>query len=264
MIQYFPQLVAVVLGLIFGSFGNVLIHRIPQKKSIIKPGSHCPACNHQLQWYDNIPLLSWLLLRGKCRACGEAISLRYPLVELSTALLFLLFATLLPDWHEFLFYLPLLVLALPLTLIDYEHFLLPNRLIYPLLIAGVLANGFNALLPPAQQVLPVWSGLAGGAFAGCVFYIIAAVFQRLLGKEGMGGGDIKLVAALGLFAGISNTMVAIFLASLLGILLQGSLILSGRRDKSRYFPFGPYLIIGALIAILWGERMMGWYIGLVM
>ncbi|MBL7032961.1 MAG: prepilin peptidase [Candidatus Delongbacteria bacterium] len=261
MVQYYPQLFALVLGLVVGSFGNVLIHRLPQKQSIIKPGSHCPACDQQLSWYDNIPLLSWLLLGGKCRSCGVRIAWRYPLVELATGLLFLLCSLLLPDWRHFLFYLPLLIVAIPLTLIDYDHLLLPDRLVYPLIVAGLVVNGINALLPLPQQILPVWSGLAGGGFALALFYIIAALSLRLLGKEGIGGGDIKLVAALGLFAGMSGIMVGIFLASLLGTLWQGALILGRRRQTSRYFPFGPYLILGTLVAVLWGERLIEWYIG---
>ncbi len=264
MIQYFPHLLAFILGLAAGSFGNVLIHRVPRRESIVRPGSRCPACGHRLRWYENIPLLSWLLQRGKCRQCAVSIPLRYPLVELATGLLFLLFAAQLPGWREFLFYLPLLVLVVPLTLIDYNHLLLPNRLVYPLLIAGLLLNGWNALLPPAQQILPIWSGLAGGAFAWAVFYIIAAFSQKLMGREGLGRGDIKLVGALGLYAGLTGIMVGIFLASLLGTLWQGALIISRRRDRSRYFPFGPYLLLGALLAILWGERLIGWYLGWVM
>ena len=265
MIQYFPHVLAFLVGLAAGSFGNVLIHRVPRRESIVKPGSHCPVCGHPLSWYENIPLLSWLLQRGKCRHCAVTISLRYPLVELATGLLFLLFAMLLPGWREFLFYLPLLVLVLPLTLIDYDHLLLPNRLVYPLLIAGLLLNGWNGLLPPAQQILqPTWSGLAGGAFAWAVFYIIAAFSQKLLGKVGLGGGDIKLVGVLGLYAGLIGIMVGILLASLLGTLWQGTLILTRRRERSRYFPFGPYLLLGTLLAVLWGERLIGWYLSWVM
>jgi leader peptidase (prepilin peptidase) / N-methyltransferase len=264
MVQYYPQLFALTLGLVFGSFANVLIHRVPLKQSVVKPASHCPDCDNRLAWYDNIPLLSWLLLRGKCRSCGMPISVRYPLVELASGLLFLLFAFLLPDWYHFIYFLPLLILVVPLTMIDYEHFLLPDRLVYPLLIAGLLVNGWNALLPPELQLMPIWSGLAGAAFAWLVFQIIAVASRKLLGKDGMGGGDIKLVAALGLFTGITNVMVGIFLASLLGTLWQGTLILTGQRDRSRYFPFGPYLLLGALIAILWGERMIEWYIGIVL
>jgi len=264
MVQYYPQLFALILGLVFGSFANVLIHRIPHKQSIIKPASHCPGCSSKLVWYDNIPLLSWVLLRGRCRVCADPISVRYPLVELASGLLFLVFAILLTDWRHFIFFLPLLILALPLTMIDYDHFLLPNRLVYPLLIMGLLVNGWNALLPPFQQVFPIWSGLAGAAFAWLVFYLIAVVSRKLLGKDGLGGGDIKLVAALGLFAGITDIMVGIFLASLLGTLWQGALILTKQRERNRYFPFGPYLLLGTLIAILWCERMVAWYLGLVL
>jgi leader peptidase (prepilin peptidase) / N-methyltransferase len=264
MVQYYPQLFALILGLVFGSFANVLIHRIPLKQSIVKPASHCPDCSNQLAWYDNIPLLSWLLLRGRCRTCSVPISLRYPLVELVSGLLFLIFAIMLPDWRHFVFIMPLLILVVPLTMIDYEHFMLPDRLVYPLLIAGLLVNGWNALLPATHRLLPIWSGLAGAAFAWLVFQTIAVASRKLLGKDGMGGGDIKLVTALGLFAGITNVMVGIFLASLLGTLWQGTLILTGQRDKSRYFPFGPYLLLGTLLAIIWGEMMIGWYLELVL
>ncbi len=258
---WFPWVTAFLLGLALGSFGNVLAYRVPRRESVVFPGSHCPRCGHPLSWFENVPLLSWIFLRGRCRHCGAPVSVRYPLVEAATALLFLLLVWKYPLNWGFFFYLPLFVVVIPLTLIDLEYQLLPNRLIFPVLGLGILLNLGNYFLPAAQRVLdPWWSGLAGGLAAFALFWFIAEASLRLLGKEGMGGGDVKLMAVLGLYLGLPKVLLTIFLASLLGTVSMGLPLLLGVGERGRRFAFGPFLLLGALLSLFLGDPLIQWYL----
>jgi len=240
-------LLGALLGLAVGSFLNVCIHRIPRKESIVYPASHCPACGHSIRAYDNIPLFSYLLLRGRCRYCGSQITYRYPVVEaaggLGFALLIGRFGLGLPTLLYLLFYSVLLVLAF----IDLEHQILPDVITLP----GIPLGLFLGLFLPQGRLL---SSAAGLLLGGGLFYLVA-----FLSRGGMGGGDIKLAAMIGSFLGWRQLLLTIFLATLsgsvVGILLL-ALKLKARKDP---IPFGPFLSLGAFLSLLWGDLLIGWY-----
>jgi leader peptidase (prepilin peptidase)/N-methyltransferase len=245
--------VAIVLGLVAGSFANVCIHRLPRGESIVSPPSHCPACGARVRWHDNIPLLGYTLLGGRCRDCRSRISPRYLVVEAVTGLVFLglwyhagggalRFAT------EALFALGLIVG----TGIDLEHRLLPDRVTLPLLVLGLAVSPLPGGLSPLEALL---GGLAGGA----VMYGIAVLGDALYRKETMGGGDIKLAAAIGAFLGWQVLIVALFAAFVLGAVGGVTYLALGGRD--RMVPFGPFLAAGALTALVAGQAIWTWYMG---
>lgn len=241
---------AFVLGLIFGSFFNVVIYRLPRQQSLIRPGSHCPSCKHSLAPLDLLPLLSFIFFRGRCRYCGSAISWRYPLVELLTGALFTLAVYLFGLSWETLAAIVFLSLSLIISFIDLDWQIIPDSLVLFGLATGFVLN----FLRPQPGVV---SGLAGMA-AG--FLIMAALFYASGGR--MGGGDVKYAAVIGLFTGGKLVWVALFLAFILGALVSLLLILSRRRSLRDPIPFGPFLALGGSIALLWGEEILAWYLGL--
>lgn len=247
-----------VLGLLVGSFANVVIHRLPAGESIVSPGSACPVCGHDIRWYDNVPVVSWLLLRGRCRDCREPVSVRYPLVELAMGVVFALVAWrigmswLLPA--ELLFAWTLVVLAV----IDADTRRIPNRLTYPLTPALlVLAAGGALLAGDGEAAL---RALLGGMAAGGALLLLA-----LLSPRGMGMGDVKLAAFIGIALGVvgwADVVVGLLGGFLLGGIAGVALLASGRRTRKDLIPFGPYLAAGALLALLWGERLADAYLSL--
>jgi leader peptidase (prepilin peptidase) / N-methyltransferase len=248
-------LVALALGLIVGSFANVVIYRLPRHESVVWPGSHCPQCQTPIRWYDNIPLLSFLLLRGRCRACAKPISGRYPLVEGLTAALFVQSVDAFGASLRAAESMVLGTLLLIVFFIDLDHFIIPNRITYPGIVVGLaftLALGGGAAAGIAA--------VTAVALAG-VFVLINVVSARLLGEEGMGMGDAKLAAMIGAFLGWPIGGVAIllgvFVGGAIGICLL-ALRLRGRREP---IPFGPALAVGALGAMWWGPSLLRWYLG---
>ena len=247
-----------VLGLLLGSFANVAIHRIPAGESVVSPPSACPQCGHEIRWYDNVPVLSWLLLRGRCRDCGAAIAWRYPAVELAMAGLFALVAWrigwswLLPG--ELLFAWTLLVLGV----IDAETRRIPNRLTYPLTPALLVLVAGGALLEnnPGGALGALIAGLAVG---GCLLLLALGV------RGGMGMGDVKLGAFIGVGLGVLGAG-AVIVGVLAGFFLGGivGLVLLVTRVRSRkdMIPFGPYLAAGAVVGLLWGNRLADAYTSL--
>jgi leader peptidase (prepilin peptidase) / N-methyltransferase len=241
---------AMIVGLVIGSFLNVVAYRVPRKESLASPPSHCPYCDRAIRPYDNIPVLSWLLLRGRCRDCGESISPLYPLVEATTGVLYgLIVAVRWPDTAEIALGLILVTFLVPLTLIDLEVRRLPDILTIP---AGVLAIVVGSALDPGGEV----ERLIAGGIAGLVFFVIAVAYPG-----GMGLGDVKLAAVLGLFLGRSVAL-AIFVALLLGLGLGVGImakkgIAEGRKTA---VPFGPFLAAGAVVAILVGPEVMNAYL----
>ena len=255
-----------LFGLMLGSFFNVCIHRLPRGQSIVAPPSHCPRCRRRIRFYDNIPVLSWLLLRGRCRDCGKRISVRYPAVELLTGVPFV------AAWVKFgygwdapraLLFISLLVI---LALIDLEHTILPFRISIPGLVLGV-----------GTALLPGTVGLADallGAAAGVAFVFGAWALWRLIGpafrrygidqKEGMGGGDIPFAALIGSFLGLANTIVALAAAVFGGVLVGLALRYAGRSGKGQHIPFGPFLALGALVGLFFGPAIARWYLGYVL
>jgi len=276
-IPWFLPLILLCFGLMVGSFLNVVIHRLPimmesrwrrdccelleierenedSRLTLASPNSHCPHCKAPIRPWQNIPLLSYLLLRGKCANCGVGISLRYPLVELTTGLLTLSLA-----WY-FTASPPLLGAMLftwcliALTMIDVDHQLLPDDITLPLLWLGLLFNLFGAFTTIGDAVI--------GAMAGyLILWGVYWVFKLLTGKEGMGYGDFKLLAALGAWLGWQALPLIILLSSLVGAVVGLGLMVLKRRGREVPIPFGPYLAAAGWITLLWGHDIMGAYLG---
>jgi leader peptidase (prepilin peptidase)/N-methyltransferase len=241
---------AALFGLLIGSFLNVVAWRLPRGQSLVKPRSQCPGCGTVVQWYDNVPVLSWLALRGRCRGCGERISARYPIVEAITAVLYVaVVAVHVDDPLRVVLGLVLVTFLVPIAVIDLDHRIIPNRLTAP---AAVLAIGLGLALEPSYVPEQLLAGLGAGAF-----FFVAAWLQ----PKGMGLGDVKLAAVLGLYLGRA-VAPAVFTALILGVLV-GAVIMArvgtaaGRKTK---VPFGPFLAAGALLALFAGDELMSAYL----
>jgi leader peptidase (prepilin peptidase) / N-methyltransferase len=247
-------IVALPFGLVVGSFMTVAVHRLPKGESVVRPRSRCPACGAEIGARDNIPVLSWLLLRGRCRRCGERISVEYPLLELVTAGVVVLAAIRYPDAWQAVLVAGLLALMPGIALIDLRHRIIPNRLTYPALLLFVPVILLAWTIGDAAD--PVRAGL-GLLLYGGVLFIVAAI------SGGMGMGDVKLAAVIGLVLGslgLRFVGVAAAAAIVLGGLGAIVALAMGRGRKSA-IPFGPYLAVGAVVAGLWGEPLASWYIG---
>ncbi len=243
-------MLAAVLGAVFGSFLNVVAYRLPRGESLSRPRSRCPGCLTPVRPYDNVPVLSWLLLRGKCRACRAPISARYPLVEAGTGALCALVVLAKGPDEDALLGLALVLLLVPVTLIDLDHQIIPNRL---MLIGAVLAPPLVLLTAPDALVEHLVAAVAAGGF----FLVAVLAYPR-----GMGMGDVKLAFVLGLFLG-RDVGPALFVALIAGTLVGAAVIArkgvaDGRRTK---VPFGPFLALGAIVALFAGDAMVEWYLG---
>lgn len=237
-----------VLGAIFGSFLNVVTHRLPRRESLVAPPSHCVACGVAIKPYDNIPVLSWLLLRGRCRSCGVHISARYPLIEAGTAALCVAVVLVKSSAADIALGLAMVLLLVPAAAIDLEHKRIPNLITLPgCIVAIVLGLAFDASGEPAR--------LLAGLGAGGAFLIVTLISPR-----GMGMGDVKLATMIGLFLG-SAVIPAILIALLAGVLVGGVVIARVGVSKGRKtaVPFGPFLALGALVALFAGHPILHWY-----
>jgi len=243
-----------MIGLIVGSFANVCVHRIPLGESIAFPGSHCPHCHHAIAVYDNIPLLSWLLLKGKCRHCSQAIAWRYPVMELVMGLGSAGLASHYGLTPELLVALTLFFLLWVLSAIDLETFLLPNVLTYQGIFIGLL---FSYWLGDLQ------ASLIGAVLGYGVFWLVAKLFFMLTGREGMGAGDFKLLAMLGAFMGWQALPFIILASSIVGTVVGIIFLLLSRRGMHAEIPFGPYLAMAGMIWFVWGNSILEWYIQFV-
>jgi len=260
-----PVLAAVfAFGACVGSFLNVCIYRIPRGESIVVPSSHCPHCSAPIAWYDNIPLISFVILRGRCRHCQRPISLRYPVVELLTAVLFL------AVWLRYgasgltiAYWIGVGGLILG-SFVDLEHMIIPDRVSLGGIAAGLL---FSLLLPSLHGTAQRWQALAasaGGAALGIVvLWAIGVLGKLVFRREAMGLGDVKLLGAIGAFLGWKGVLFSIFASSVLGSLVGLYLVLSGRREWQSRIPYGPYLALGAVIWILWGPEIVQRYQSLI-
>jgi leader peptidase (prepilin peptidase)/N-methyltransferase len=248
---------ALALGAATGSFLNVVIYRLPEGQSVVTPRSHCTKCGRTIPWYDNVPVLSWLLLRGRCRACKEPFSIRYPVVEALTALL-LLALSLQFGWGlglAFAFYFACSLLVV--TYIDLDHRIIPDRITLPGIAVGLLL----ALVAPAEmRWTAVQSWALGTLVGGGILWLVAWGYELATGREGMGGGDIKLLAMIGAFLGWQGVLVTLLLASLVGSIVGTAWMVARGGDRRLAIPFGPFLAVGALIALFWGEKIVAWYI----
>ncbi len=287
MFELFPisfYLTVILISLSIGSFLNVVIYRFPrmleqgwyrecreflgdevkdipekifEKITLSKPDSTCPKCQHKIRFYENVPILSWLLLRGKCASCKESISPRYPIIEFTTALLSTIVAH-----HYGITYLTLFALVLTwglicLTMIDYDHMLLPDQFTYPLLWLGLLININGTVVPLEQAVV--------GAVAGYMsLFSVMWLFKLLTGKEGMGHGDFKLLAVFGAWMGWELLPLLILMASAVGAIVGLSLMAFKGHKREQAIPFGPYLAIAGWICLLWGNSVWQWYLNLIL
>lgn len=253
---FFPTLFF-VLGLCFGSFANVVIYRLPIKKSVVAPRSACPTCGKPIAWYQNIPVLSWIFLRGRCGSCQSRISVLYPLVELICGFLFLaLFLKFGWSWTflELLIFCYALVIA---SFIDFDHMILPDVLTLPGIVLGLA----GAALSPERTFMPAfWGVLVGGGF----LYALAYLYLILRGKDGMGGGDIKLLAWIGAVLGIQSIPLVVMLSSIVGSIVGLAVALRSADGLRSGIPFGPYLVLGAIVYIFFGGEIFDWYFGLVL
>ena len=243
-----------VVGLAVGSFLNVCIHRLPRGQSLNSPPSRCPHCDYQLRWFDNIPLVSYAMLAGRCRKCRTRISIRYPIVELFTMGLFVLHGVVF-GWTALL--VPRLVFACAMVVlfaIDLEHHLLPNAITLPGVAVGLIAS---TVLPPG-----IIDALIGVLIGGGVLWLIGEAYYRYSGHEGMGGGDVKMLAMIGAFLGWKLVLVTLVLSSVVGSVI-GLLVIAMRKGGMKYaLPYGTFLALGALVASLAGEAIVDWYVGL--
>jgi len=254
-LQLYFSIIAFIFGAVVGSFLNVCICRMPREESIVSPPSHCPQCNYRIRWYDNIPLVSYLLLRGKCRGCGARISIQYPLVELINGLLTLaLFLRLGPSLTFIALFLFCSALV-AITFIDLKHQIIPDEISLSGIVAGF---AFSFFLP--------WQGwlnsLLGILLGGGSLLLVAYGYQWLTGREGMGGGDIKLLAMMGAFLGWKAIPFIIFTSSLAGSVVGLSMMLFQKRDSRLAIPYGPYLALGALLYVFFGRQLIQWYFNL--
>jgi leader peptidase (prepilin peptidase)/N-methyltransferase len=238
-----------VLGAIFGSFLNVVIHRLPRHESVISPASHCPGCDTPVRPYDNIPILSWLLLRGRCRSCGEPISPRYPLVEAGTGVLCIGAVLAHTSAAGMALNVTLILIVVPAAVIDLEHRIIPNKITA---LGAVLAIVLGTALDPAGEPERLIAGAAAGGFL-----LLAALAY----PGGMGMGDVKLAAVMGLFLG-SAVAPAILIALIAGVLV-GAVVISRKgtvEGRKTAIPFGPFLALGALVAVFFGQDIVQFYV----
>lgn len=270
-----------VLGAAVGSFLNVVIHRVPNEQSIIFPNSACPNCKNSIKPYDNIPILSWLILGGKCRACKNPISARYPAVELLTALLFVLVF-----WQiGFSVFLPVCLIfvtaMIALIFIDAENMILPDvitfpllffallvRLIYPLFFGAAYFSDLKIFPLNQMEGYPVWlvslvGAILGGLIGGGSLWLVGEIWKRLRGVDAMGLGDVKMMFAVGALLGWRLTLLSIFLGAFSGAVI-GIFLIARQKDKDlqTQIPFGIFLGIGSIIALLFGEPLVKWYLAM--
>lgn len=251
----FVQLAALALGLVIGSFLNVVIARLPKGESIISPRSRCPKCRKPIRPWDNVPVLSWFLLKGRCRDCGKKISWRYPLIEASAGILLWLVALRVEHPALLVPHAAFVLALLAIAWIDLDTRTIPDALTIPGVGIGLAASLFG---PPG-----LGAALLGAAVGGTSLWLVGYLYERSTGVPGMGGGDVKLAAMMGAFLGMGGVFGAIFLASLLGSIFGAALIALGRGSRRTAIPFGTFLAPSAIVLLLYGDRLARWYRSLV-
>ena len=248
-----PAILLTIFGTAVGSFLNVCIHRLPLRKSLMWPGSHCPHCQAAIKPYDNIPIAGYLWLRGRCRACRAPISIQYPLVEVATGAVFL-GAYLLFDLPELLIQRLLFACAMiVLFVIDLEHRILPDVITLPGIVLGFV---FSLFLPPGWR-----DSLIGIALGGGSLWLMGELYFRIRHEEGMGFGDVKMLAMIGAFLGWKLMLLTLVLSSFLGSIVGVAIIAFNRGDMKYALPFGTFLAMGAIAAATAGDRIIAWYTG---
>jgi leader peptidase (prepilin peptidase)/N-methyltransferase len=251
--NYLIPIIVFVFGAVIGSFLNVCIYRIPRSKSIVKPNSFCPKCEKPIEFYDNIPIVSYILLGGKCRHCSTKISKRYPFIELLTAILYLIFYRKLGLTFELFVTLLFVTLLMAITFIDLDFQIIPDVLSIGGLVAGLVLAIFRPMLSYLDPKFGFLDGLYGVLIGGGVLFVIAYGYQLITKREGMGGGDIKLLAMIGAFIGLKGVIFSLVSGSLFGTIVGIPLMLIKKEDTKYAIPFGPFLSLGALLYLLWGN-----------
>jgi leader peptidase (prepilin peptidase)/N-methyltransferase len=243
-----------VFGAMIGSFANVCILRIPAEESIVYPGSRCPGCKKPVAWYDNVPLLSWLALRGRCRSCSESISFRYFIVELITALAAVALYLRVDFGVEWLVMFLFVTSLIIVSFVDLDHRIIPDVISLPGIVVGFLLSlrGEPGPISSAMGIL-----LGGG-----LLLAVAWGYHAATGREGMGGGDVKLLAMIGAFLGWKAVPFTMLVSSLTGSIVGVSLMWWTGSDTKYAIPFGPFLALGAIVYVFSGEEIIGWYLGL--
>jgi leader peptidase (prepilin peptidase)/N-methyltransferase len=242
-----------LMGACIGSFLNVVIYRLPLGQSLVTPPSRCPKCGYRLKWYDNIPVFGWLLLGGRCRECKNRISIQYPIVELITAVLCVIVVWVTPPGPLLVSRLLLLFILIALFGIDLEHQILPNSITLPGIVAGLL---LSIIAPPGVR-----DALIGIVLGGGVLYAIAWAYYLWRREEGLGMGDVKMLAMIGAFLGWKMVLVTLVLSSFSGAIIGVGLIALQRGNMKLALPFGTFLAAGAMAAMLVGAPLVDWYAG---
>lgn len=267
--------IVLFFGLIVGSFLNVCIARIPLESSIISPSSHCPRCKTPIRWYDNIPLVSFALLRGRCRTCGQRISWRYPLVELLNGLLFILTISEFGFTGEAVLVMALCSSLVVIAFIDLDHQIIPDVITYPGMALGLVVAPFfmttlagplpfwlGAVLPPlGWNVTSFLNAFIGLVLGGAPLYLIGYLWEKLRKIEAMGGGDVKFMAMVGSFLGWKGAFLTIMLGALSGSVVGVALIVLKKHQAEQVIPFGPFLVFGTLLTLFMGNEIISWYLG---
>lgn len=258
-IKLITYILAGLIGLCVGSFLNVVIYRVPNEMNIAKPASHCPKCGYQLRWYDNIPILSYLILGGKCRKCKEHISIRYTLVEIFNMLLWLLSVYLFFD--ESIVYCIISMIACSLLIcvffIDLEHMLIFNRFSISIAILGLIAMFFDNYTDILDHIL-------GGVIGGLVFVLLYFGSIWILKKEGFGWGDVKLVAAAGLLLGWQKLLFAMIVASVAGSIVLLLIRAIQKDEEGKEYPFAPFIVAGIMVSMFIGSNVIEWYLNILL
>jgi leader peptidase (prepilin peptidase)/N-methyltransferase len=267
--QLFELIFIFSFGAILGSFFNVLICRLPNGLSVIYPSSSCPKCGHKITAIENIPILSYLFLLGKCSKCHTKISLQYPTIELITALFAifyyyfkfynsdLIFSQARPVLEYLTIFYPLVafLLLIPISIIDIRHYIIPDSITIGGTVGAILMAFIPNGISPAESIIGLFSG-------GGILYIFAILGEKAFKKEALGGGDIKLMAFIGALWGYKIAIATIMFGSLLGTIIISLLIFLKVVERDREIPFGPFLSMGAVISIFWGEPIINWYFNL--
>jgi len=253
---YFLLSSAFILGAVVGSFLNVCIYRIPAGKSVVSPPSSCPYCGYRIRWYQNVPILSYLFLGGKCAGCRAHISLRYPAIEVLTGILFALTLYYFSFSTATLVYWIFASALVTITFIDLDHQIIPDVISLPGIVVGFVCSFFIPWLGWLDSFLGILLG-------GGTLLAIAWLYEKLAKREGMGGGDIKLLGMLGAFLGWKAIFPIVFIASLAGTLVGVPLMLLQKGDTKLAIPFGPFLAFAATVYLFWGQGIIRWYLGLM-
>jgi len=269
--------VVLLFGLIVGSFLNVCIVRLPRGRSIVSPPSHCPRCKKSIKFYDNIPVISFLILRGKCRACGERIPWRYPAVELLNGLMYVWTVREFGVGGEMFLVMAFCSALIVITFIDLDHQIIPDVITLPGMLLGLMLAPFvmsaladplpfhiGSLLPHAGPYLTgLLNSFIGLLFGATPLFAIGWLWEKLRNIEAMGGGDVKLMGMVGSFLGWKGALLTIMLGALAGSVVGITLILLKRHKMDKVIPFGPFLAIGAVMSLFYGYDIVSWYLGLI-